>query len=311
VVPVDGTTDGLTTTVFEAAAAPAAKRGDETLYACAGKDQTVYALFAKADGSGAHFSHAGSLNEAATAVASYDGHTMLVGTASGNLLEINPFTGQGLYQPLAPSVSGQGAIIRIQATADRAFALSRWGTLLRWSGSAWQDVAYGMVTFALHPARGSRRVFAAWDDRIWVSEDNGDHWSQMLSVGLPAYPHISTLKVAADGNGGHVLYLAAYGRSVWQAQLDYERTFTPPRLPSAVADILVGVLDDGGGLVRSGNSIIRVPPYPPTDTVVAALARYVDAARLAPPNERQARLAALQDLQQTVARELTRLGGPE
>lgn len=308
VVLVDGTNDGLTTNVFDAVLAPAAKRGDETLYACAGKDQTVFALFARADGSGAHFTHAGSLNEAVTAVASYDGHTMLVGTVSGKILTLNPFTGQGLYQPLASTVIGQGAIIRIQMTADRAFALSSNYTLLQWTGSEWKDVAYGMVTFAIHPDTGSTRAFAAWDDRIWVSEDNGGTWSQMVSVGLPAFPHNSTLKIASDGKGGHVLYLASYGRSVWQAQLDTVRRFEPPRVPAAISDILVGVLDDGGGLVRIGNRIVRVPPYPPTDTVVSALADYAEAASLPRAKQRDVRLAALRNLQRTVAREIKRLG---
>jgi hypothetical protein len=153
-------------------------------------------------------------------------------------------------------------------------------------------------------------VFAAWDDRIWVSEDNGEHWMQAATLGLPAMPHASTMKIVGDGKGGHVLYLATYGRTLWHTQLDYTRKIKPPRLPSAVSDILVGVIDDGGGLIRVGNRIIRVPPRPPVDDVIVALANYAESASLPRTKQRQARLAALRQLQAMVAREIKRLGGP-
>jgi hypothetical protein len=63
-------------------------------------------------------------------------------------------------------------------------------------------------------------------------------------------PHCSDLRIGADGKGGKDLYLATYGRSVWRAPI-----LTAPlkddgiRVPQLVADVLFGVLGDGGGLI--------------------------------------------------------------
>jgi hypothetical protein len=128
-------------------------------------------------------------------------------------------------------------------------------------------------------------------------------------AGLPAAPHCSCLEIAGDGRGGHVLYLATYGRNVWHAQLDYVRRFEPPRLPQQVANILIGVIDDGGGLIRVGNRIVRIPPRPPADRMVDGIAKYAEAATLPAKQRRVARLAALRDIEKAVAREIKKLDG--
>lgn len=47
--------------------------------------------------------------------------------------------------------------------------------------------------------------------------------------------------------------------------------YIPPRVPSEVAQILAGVVQDGGGLVIVGGQIIRIPPWDPWIDVLYAL----------------------------------------
>jgi hypothetical protein len=62
-------------------------------------------------------------------------------------------------------------------------------------------------------------LFAATDNRVFVSRDLGDTWA-LASRGLPKRPHCTSFAIGAPReNGGRYLYLGTYGRSVWQARL--------------------------------------------------------------------------------------------
>jgi hypothetical protein len=43
-------------------------------------------------------------------------------------------------------------------------------------------------------------------------------------------------------------------------------------VPAQVADILAGILGDGGGIIRVGGRIIRIPPRAPVRDILGALA---------------------------------------
>ena len=59
-------------------------------------------------------------------------------------------------------------------------------------------------------------VFVAFDDKVLVSEDLGNNWTN-ASASLPRRPHCAGLRLARTSNGEDVLYLSTYGRSVWKA----------------------------------------------------------------------------------------------
>jgi len=76
--------------------------------------------------------------------------------------------------------------------------------------------------------------------------------------------------------------------------------YIPPRVPSEVAQILAGVVQDGGGLVIVGGQIIRVPPWDPWIDVLYALAAINSVSQIRNPGAAQA-LVALQQIISSVA----------
>jgi len=159
-----------------------------------------------------------------------------------------------------PAPSGLGAL------PDHAYALMGDGILyfngLFWAtttGSGWTIFTYD---------RSTGRLFGATDADVFVSDDHGRTWVD-ASAGLPARPHCADLRIAADGNGGFDLYLSTYGRSVWRATIARRPEIF--ELPPEAVEILVGVLEDGGGIVRVGGRIIKIPPRPLIRDILAAL----------------------------------------
>jgi hypothetical protein len=309
VVPVDGTASGLQTSVFAHVVAPSWSRNEELMYACAALGNDVYGLFAKSDGTGAHLTKLATVANPVGTLASYDGSSVLAGTNPAGILRIDSATGTITTQTIPSGLTGPNTgIRRLQVTPDRAFALHSDLTLLRWTGTDWMSVSSGHLTFALHPNPGSRRVFAASVSRVDTSEDDGVTWAS-ASVGLPRSPNCADMAVAPDGAGGHVLYLATYGRSVWQAQVDYSPSKEPPHIPELVGEILFGIIGDGGGLIRIGPRIVRVPPRQPVTAILDGIARYRMAQTLDEGPQRSAQIDALRAIQRVAAQEIARLEG--
>jgi hypothetical protein len=92
---------------------------------------------------------------------------------------------------------------------------------------------------------------------------------------------------------------------------DHRSTLEIFDLPPAIVEILHGVIEDGGGLVRLGKQIIKIPPRPLNRDVIAALVVDDVAQSMSEGSElnvRAIRKAALQQIAEIALREIDRLG---
>jgi hypothetical protein len=127
-------------------------------------------------------------------------------------------------------------------------------------------------------------------------------------VGLPARPHCTDLRIANDGKGGLDLYLATYGHSVWRATISQLPKIL--ELPPEAVEILIGVIEDGGGLVRFGKVFIRLPPRPLIRDLLAALVIDNVAQSMSPAsqtNSNAIRRTTLQQIAEIALREARQL----
>ena len=211
---MDGDAAGLERPLLETVRAPAWGRDGRRMYALAARGSTAYGLFSKADGADAAFARLADLGAAITALDLHDGARVVVATskmsqwerqAHAQILLLNPATGAVTDLPLAPH-DAAGSFSRLAApAANRVFALHSSGRIIRWDGAAWQDTAGGgFAVFEADPRPGSRRLFAATDTAVFVSDDDGASWAA-ASRGLPACPHCCDLRIADDGKGGQIL----------------------------------------------------------------------------------------------------------
>jgi hypothetical protein len=194
---------------------------------------------------------------------------------------------------------------RVGALPDNAYALIG-GRILRFNGLYWSTTTgTDWTTFALDAPEG--RLFAATDGDVFVSDDRGVTWTD-ASAGLPARPHCTDLRIAADGRGGRDLYLATYGHSVWRATIARRSEIFD--LPPEAVEILIGVIDDGGGVVRIGKRFVPIPPRPLVRDILAALV--IDGlaqsmSKQSAGSAREIRRTALQQIVEIAGRELRQL----
>jgi hypothetical protein len=279
VVPVDGNADGLGYPLLEVVRNPSWMRNQMKMYAVAveplpnNESYTgrIFGFFANDDGTGASFSFLKDIGTAISSVASFDGTRIHIGTGSGQLMTLDPSS--GIVTDVTPSGYGSGSFDRMDAVrANRAFALHSSGRLLHFDGTSWTDTAgSGFATFRADPRPGSHRVFAADDARVYASNDDGANWAG-ASQGLPARPHCKDLRIGANTWGGHDLYLATYGRSVWSANIDYvQDPVPPPRIPEEVLKVFGGVPRDGPGYIFVQGQLVPVPPRGPVMDILSAL----------------------------------------
>jgi hypothetical protein len=201
----------------------------------------------------------------------------MVGTTATQIFSVD--CASGAVSAFALPDQANGLVGRIEvftnptvlgALPDIAYALVGGGILyfngLFWStttGTDWTTFAYD---------EPSARLFAATDGDLFVSTDRGNTWLD-ASVGLPARPHCTDLRIADDGDGGRDLYLATYGNSVWRAGIAKRSDIV--QVPPEVAGILIGVIEDGGGIVRIGSQFVKLPPRPLITELLAVLAAEV------------------------------------
>jgi hypothetical protein len=325
VIPADGNPAGVAPTAVDVVQKPAFRMNGQLMYACVGStaDGIIHGLFAadpakdRPDARDVVLTRLAFVGGVVTAIASIDGATLMVGTDSGRIVSVD--SASGAVSPYAlPDVVGDGVVSRIEvfpppplgALPDNAYALVG-GRILRFNGLFW-SVTSGTdwTTFAYDELSG--RIFAATDGDVFVSHDRGQTWVD-ASAGLPARPHCTDLRIAADGTGGRDLYLATYGHSVWRATIAQRPSVF--ELPPEAVDALLGVLEDGGGIVRQGKRFIKVPPRPLARDVLAALvidalaqATSDDADSTAIANARAIQRTALRQLADIALREANRLG---
>lgn len=167
-----------------------------------------------------------------TAVASYEGKVVFVGSAGGRLFRY--IHGPGLRELGVPprqwrNGDKDASIDHIAVDSSVAFASfnkSGRGHLLRvyprLAPNADEvalpttDVIYGIEVF---PGPAGPLVVVATDRDVFFSDDLGKCWSD-ASAGLPRTPHCADVRFVTMPDGRSWLYLATYGRSVWRSSLD-------------------------------------------------------------------------------------------
>ena len=320
VIPADDNASGVAPTAVEVIQKPAFTKNGQRMYACVGSTSEgfIHGLFAadpagdRPDARDVKLLRLGSVGSVVTAIASIDGSTLMIGTDTGRILSFDSASG-GVTQYALPDMA-DGVVSRIEvfpapplgALPDNAFALVG-GRILRFNGLFWATTTgTNWTTFAWDSPSG--RLFAATDGDVFVSNDRGITWID-ASVGLPVRPHCADLRIAADGRGGRDLYLATYGHSVWRATIAQRSEIFD--LPPEAVEILISVIEDGGGLVRLGKKIIKLPPRPLTRDVLVALVAGDVAQSMSEGSEANSRAilrAALQQVAQIALREVDRLG---
>jgi hypothetical protein len=213
-IPADDSPSGVAANSVELVQAPAFARADPVqhptkqllMYAVAsvpspGGTSGLYGLFGDPDKSHqARLLRLGTLNGSVVTTASFDGSTLLLGTAGARIFSFASGTGVATEQTLPAGLSGN--VTRLEALpGNRAYALVG-GQILRSDGKSWGLAEGYWRTFAADPESG--RLFAATDADVFVSDDDGGTWVD-ASYGLPARPHCTDLRVAADPVGGRDL----------------------------------------------------------------------------------------------------------
>ena len=259
-------------TSLEIFPAPIWKEKNQLMYGAAGHYERFFGFFANADGSKPILRELLDFDENVNTIGSVDGVSVLVGTVGGKIYSVDTAS-RTASQHTLPATVDLGPVARIEhmlaGTALSAitgqyfplFALVG-DQLLRFDGWTWTVLpGRGWTAFAVDS--DSSRIFACTLRDVWVSTDYGDTWTDE-SKWLPANPHCTDLRIASDGKGGRNLYLSTYGRSVWQAGIAYRERGYDLGLREEIAQILAGIVDDGGGFFRIGNRVVKVPPRLPS-----------------------------------------------
>jgi hypothetical protein len=211
----------------------------QTMYAVGGSGLNVYGVFAAQDGTDVHYEHLGSvksdvLTDQISAVGSFDGSTVFIGTWAGRMFQLSPVQGMRVagksLQMSLPASNAQGAVQRIVAlSASRAFATYNFGWsgfVIQFDGATWAPSGAGLPGDAFQglEADDSGNIFADTDHQVFLSRDGGTTWLD-CSSGLPKQAHCTDLRFTRDSNGQAFLYLNTFGHSLWRAEL-----FPPVRL---------------------------------------------------------------------------------
>jgi hypothetical protein len=251
-LPAPGDPGGLVTPVGDAVREPYHRnQANQLMSAVAGgrgpRDVGyVYGLF-EAGRQTYHWERLGQVPDdlVVTAAGSYRGETVLVGAGAGRMFRLDSSRGTvsemaiDLPHPAPTMRLSGGAISRILTLQRQiAFAaINRAGIkrdvlgpgitthyILRLEGEKWVvPASIGLpIDEPFYALDGFVRphgsvIFAATDDRVYMSEDAGEHWVG-ASMGLPRRPHCADLRVGlADGRLW--LFLSTSGRSVWRASM--------------------------------------------------------------------------------------------
>jgi hypothetical protein len=230
----------LSNPLGEAVLRPGFKRpgSNQPMYAVAACDASgtlgeIWGLFADPDGGNAVWDFLAAMTPgvdgAATAIASDDGRTVLIGTANGRIFSydspsrtMNPMT-------IDPAIAAPAGQVFQFSMLDNGVFIARFGAaLLRYEPqrNLWTSVeANGLPTnegplqfMAVDPIRTPRILYVGTDYAVHATWDAGNHWLP-VSRGLPVHCHPSTLRFVAEPDGRRRLYLFTYGRSVWNATL--------------------------------------------------------------------------------------------
>jgi hypothetical protein len=239
--PTDPT--GVTSPIGDVVRHPAFRNAfGQRMFAVAGnfgKPTEVYGIFQNGPEQTYHWERLGSTpaNLAVSAAASFDGGTVMVAAGAGRIFAMDSKSGTSielfvdLPKPSPATLQSGGGIPRIaMLRADIGFAILNSTNLqnnyiLRLEGLKWSvplsnnlptnAAFYGLDGFLR--ADGRPVIFAATDERVYLSEDAGENWVQ-ASLNLPRVPHCADLRVARIADAPSLL-LSTFGRSLWRADM--------------------------------------------------------------------------------------------
>lgn len=212
---------------------------NQLMYAVAAYDASgtlgeIWGLFADSGGDNPVWDFLTAINPAvngsATAVASDDGRTVLIGTASGRILSYDSPSGVQKVMNIDPTITAPAGQVFQFSFLNDGRSIARFGNaLLRFEPQRnfWTSVEgnglpsdEGSLQFlAVDPARTPSILYTGTDYAIHATWDAGANWLP-VSRGLPVHCHPSTLRFVADPDGSRHLYLFTYGRSAWKARLN-------------------------------------------------------------------------------------------
>lgn len=194
----------------------------------------IWGLFADPDGSNPTWEFLTGINPAvngaATAVASADGRTVLIGTAKGRMLSYDSPSGVLKTMNIDAAIFAPAGQVYQFSFVDSGVAIARFAnTLLRFDPQRnfWTSVgANGLPNdesplqfTAVDSVRSPNILYTATDYGVHASWDAGANWLP-VSQGLPVRSHPSTLRFVAEPDGSRHLYLFTYGRSAWKTRLN-------------------------------------------------------------------------------------------
>ncbi len=209
------------------------------MYAVAAYDASgtlgeIWGLFADPDGGNAVWDFLIGINPAingpATAIASDDGRTVLIGTASGLIFSYDSPSGVLKAMNIDPAIAVPAGQVYQFSFLNNGVAIARFGgALLRFQPqrNLWTSVEgnglpsdEGSLYFmAVDTGRTPSILYTGTDYAIHATWDAGANWLP-VSRGLPVRCHPATLRFVADPDGSRHLYLFTYGRSAWKARLN-------------------------------------------------------------------------------------------
>jgi hypothetical protein len=208
----------------------------------AGELRDVYGLFSNGDIFSAEWTLIATLeidhgntatDDAITSISSLRGDQVFVGTRKGRIFSFAPFQ---IPFELTVTPVDKGPIHDIVTVHDSlAFALfdSASNVILQSNFFNWDplgsngNVAAGQglptdnstfTALTVDRAANPPTLYAATDNAVYVSRDEASTWI-LATKGLPRRPHGVGLALGAPRGGARYLYLATYGRSVWQARV--------------------------------------------------------------------------------------------
>jgi len=282
VVPAAGFTNGMPfPQVVSAVQYASASINGNLIRVVAGQGTTVYGYVDGGhDGSFVAIADVGRGSaanpRAIRSIASVDGSQILVGTSDGNIYTVDTATRAVAENAMnLDGFNGSPITQLIWTGDDDRFGIVSANTVIRWANSAWEPApgAVGADVFCIdfEGVTTGGALFACTDFGVSVSTDRGDSWIP-INDGLPAYPHCVSVRVGYDAQGQLSLFLSTYGWSTFVATL-------PPRplgqvvppVPTEVARIVAGIIDDGDGIEIIGETIIRVPPREPARDLAVAV----------------------------------------
>ena len=202
----------------------------QLMYVVAGVGKQVYGLFANGDASDAHWEdlgHVGS-GENVSAISSFDGSVVFVGTDQGNICELTQPYPQGqqcvnftIDKPQSGTTAPVSGLFEIFPTIAIATTGSSPGYVLTFTGQSWQMAGGGLpsnLPFVSVDGPGLNSVFAANRNQVFVSHDLGTSWL-LASDGLPAVTNVQELHYVLQPDNKQYMYFGSSGCSMLRTPL--------------------------------------------------------------------------------------------